>query len=89
MAAAAANIGAVSRPCPRRPSSRNSCTASSRRTRPSGSTPSAGIVSYNAATGRWEVSGSHTYAVKGKYEVTTLVTDANGATGTAVGKMNA
>jgi hypothetical protein len=44
----------------------------------------AGTVNYNAATRRWEVSAAHRFARKGKFNVSVRVSDANGATGSAI-----
>jgi hypothetical protein len=40
-----------------------------------GSANSAGTVSFNASTKRWQVAGSHTYRTGGTYTVTTSISD--------------
>lgn len=45
-----------------------------------GTAASAGTVSYNASTKRWQVAGSHTYRVGGTYTVTTSISEHGGST---------
>jgi hypothetical protein len=50
-------------------------------------TSSAGSITFNPSTGRWDVSGTHKYARKGRYTVSVLIADANRSTASATGSM--